>query len=152
LSSCNLEKTLAIVGSRKISNYCKDTLNKIVQDIPDKRITIISGMALGADACAHRAALENNIKTIAVLGSGFDHVYPRENKDIYNKILEGNGAVLSEYYPDLQPMPWMFPHRNRIVSGLSKGVLVAEAAAKSGALITAKLALEQNRDIMCIRG
>lgn len=152
LKNYDLEKTLAIVGSRKISKYAHDVTKQIISEIPDKNITIVSGMALGADACAHRAALDNDIKTIAVLGSGFDFVYPRENKDIFEKILDNEGALISEYYFDMPPQPWMFPHRNRIVSGMSKGTLIVEAALKSGALITAKLALEQNREVMCIPG
>lgn len=152
LKECNLSKTLAVVGSRKLSKYASDVLTQLISDFPSKDMTIISGMALGADACAHQAALKNGIKTIAVLGSGFDHIYPRENINIYKKILDDNGAVISEYYFDMSPQPWMFPHRNRIVSGLSQGSLIVEAAEKSGALITARTALEQNREVMCIPG
>lgn len=152
LKGCNLERTLAVVGSRKLSKYASDVLSQLISDLPTKDITIVSGMALGADACAHQAALKHNMKTIAVLGSGFDHIYPKENLNIYKKILDDNGAVISEYYYDMSPQPWMFPHRNRIVSGLSKGTLILEAAEKSGALITARTALEQNRDVMCIPG
>lgn len=152
LKDCNLDKVLAVVGSRKASHYILDILGKIIRDIPSPDITVISGMALGIDTCAHQAALDANLKTIAVLGGGFDFVYPAQNKNLFAKIIDGNGAVLSEYYPTIEPMSWQFPHRNRIVSGMSKGVLVAEAAEKSGALITAHLALEQNKELMCIPG
>lgn len=150
--SCNLEKTLAVVGSRKASHYIIEILGKIIKELPSKDITIISGMALGTDACAHKAAIDANLKTIAVLGGGFDKIYPAANKKLFEQITNGNGAVISEYYPTKDPVSWQFPHRNRIVSGLSKGTLVGEAAIKSGALITAKLALEHNRELMCIPG
>jgi DNA processing protein len=152
LSECNFDRTLAIVGSRRASEYALDLLSKIINDFAGTDITIVSGMALGVDACAHRGALRNNLKTIAVLGSGFDYVYPPKNKDIFEQTINGNGAVLSEFYPSCQPLPQRFPMRNRIVSGLSKGTLIAEASLKSGALITANLTLEQNRELMCIPG
>jgi DNA processing protein len=152
LSDCNLDKVLAVVGSRKASHSILEILGKIIRTLPSPDITVISGMALGIDTCAHQAALDANLKTIAVLGGGFDFVYPTQNKNLFAKIIDGNGAVLSEYYPTIEPIAWQFPHRNRIVSGMSKGVLVAEAAEKSGALITAHLALEQNKELMCIPG
>ncbi|OGI21041.1 MAG: DNA protecting protein DprA [Candidatus Melainabacteria bacterium RIFOXYA12_FULL_32_12] len=152
LEVCNLDKTLAIVGSRKASHYILEILNKIIDEIRGTDITIVSGMALGVDSCAHKAALKNNLKTIAVLGSGLDHIYPKKNKDLFQEIINGNGAVISEYYPSEEPEPWKFPVRNRIVSALSKGTLIAEAGLKSGALITANLCLEQNRELMCIPG
>lgn len=150
--SCNLNKALAVVGSRKASHYIIEILAKLVKDLPSKDITIISGLALGTDACAHKAAIESNLKTIAVLGGGFDKIYPAANKKLFEQIIDGNGAVISEYYPTVEPMAWQFPHRNRIVSGLSQGTLVGEAAIKSGALITAELALEHNRELMCVPG
>jgi DNA processing protein len=152
LESCNLDKTLAIVGSRKASHYITDIVSKIIDDIRGTDITIVSGMALGVDSCAHKAALKNNLKTIAVLGAGFDYIYPKSNKSLFNEILENNGAVITEYYPNDPPEPWKFPVRNRIISGLSVGTLIAEAGLKSGALITANLCLEQNRELMCIPG
>ncbi len=96
--------------------------------------------------------MTNNLKTIGVIASGFDFVYPSANKDLYKKIEQGNGAILTEYFPTFEPLQWRFPQRNRIVSGLSYGTLVAEAAIKSGALITANLCLDQGRDLMCIPG
>ncbi|EKE03380.1 MAG: hypothetical protein ACD_20C00211G0014 [uncultured bacterium] len=152
LEVCNLDKTLAIVGSRKASHYIIEILSKMINELQGTDITIVSGMALGVDSCAHKAALKNNLKTIAVLGAGFDHIYPKSNKGLFQEIIDGNGAVISEYYPSEEPEPWKFPARNRIVSGLSKGTLIAEAGLKSGALITANLCLEHNRELMCIPG
>ena len=109
-------------------------------------------MATGIDTTAHISALENNLKTIGVIASGFDFTYPAANKDLYKRIENGNGAVLTEYYPTFEPLKFRFPQRNRIVSGLSYGTLVAEASLKSGALITSNLTLEQGRELMCIPG
>ncbi len=145
------ERNIAVVGSRRASNYIKDLVGKIIGGLKGSDAVIVSGMAVGVDGCAHKSALENNLKTIAVLGSGFDWIYPKENKKLFQQIQE-NGAVVSEYYPDKEPITWRFPLRNRIISGLCKGTLIAEAGLKSGALITARLCLEQNRDLMCIPG
>ncbi|MDD3012349.1 MAG: DNA-processing protein DprA [Candidatus Gastranaerophilales bacterium] len=152
LNICNLDKTLAVVGSRKASNGICGILTNIIRDLRGSDVTIVSGMALGVDTCSHKAAIDNNLKTIAVLGGGFDFIYPSKNKDLFKKISEGSGAVVSEYYPAERPDTWKFPHRNRIISGFSKGTLIAEAGLKSGALITARLCLEQNRELMCIPG
>lgn len=152
LNICNLQKTLAVVGSRKASTNAKDVLAKILNGLKNTDICIVSGLASGIDTCAHHGALTNNLRTIGVIASGFDFVYPAANKDLYKKIEEEGGAILSEYFPTFQPLQFRFPHRNRIVSGLSYGTLVAEAAAKSGALITANLCLEQGRELMCIPG
>ncbi|MEI7475000.1 MAG: DNA-processing protein DprA [bacterium] len=152
LEFCNLEKTLAVVGSRKCSNEISSVLGGLIAQLQGTDITIVSGLALGVDSIAHQQALKNNLKTIAVLGSGFDELYPKQNKKLFEDIIKANGAVLSEYYPDTRPDKKTFPLRNRIVSGLSKGCLVAEAGDRSGALITARLALEHNRELMCIPG
>ena len=152
LSVCNLEKTLAVIGSRRLSRNGKDSLRKIMKDFYNTDMCIVSGLATGADTSAHEFALENNLKTIGVIGSGLNHVYPAQNKDLYKNIINGNGVVMSEYYPTFEPLPFRFPQRNRIVSGLSYGTLVVEAALKSGALITANLTLEQGRELMCIPG
>ncbi len=152
ISSCNLERTIAVVGSRRASENAKMTLKSILSGLKNTDVCIISGMAEGIDTVAHKSALENNLKTIAVIGGGFDRIYPKSNVELFNKIINGNGAVLTEYWPDVDAISWHFPVRNRIVSGLSKGVLVAEAAIKSGAMITAKLALEQGRELMCMPG
>lgn len=152
LKLCNLEKTLAVVGSRRASTHAKDVLTKILTEFHGTDICIVSGLASGIDTTAHHAALSNNLKTIGVIASGFDFVYPSANRDLYKKIEEGAGAIISEYFPTFQPLQFRFPHRNRIVSGISYGTLVAEAAIKSGALITANLCLDQGRELMCIPG
>lgn len=152
LDVCNLDKTLAVVGSRKASYHAKEELDKIISQLANTDICIVSGLAAGIDSQAHISALDNNIKTIGVIASGLDFYYPTTNKHLYEKIENGNGAVVSEYYPTFEPLKFRFPQRNRIVSGLSYGTLVAEASLKSGALITANLTLEQGRELMCMPG
>ena len=152
IQSCNLERTLAVVGSRRASFSAKEAVNKILSELKDTDICIVSGLAAGIDTAAHLAALENNLKTIGVIASGFDFTYPAANKDLYKRIENGCGAVVTEYYPTFEPLKFRFPQRNRIVSGLSYGTLVAEASLKSGALITSNLTLEQGRELMCIPG
>lgn len=152
INRCNLDKTIAVVGSRKASENSKNTLRHILEGLKGTDICIVSGMAEGIDTVAHKTAVDNNLKTIAVIGGGFDRIYPKSNIKLFNQIKEEFGAVLTEYWPDVDAISWHFPARNRIVSGLSKGVLVAEAAIKSGAMITANLALEQGRELMCMPG
>jgi DNA processing protein len=142
---------IAIVGSRHASTYGKYTTERLSRELALKGITIVSGMARGIDSCAHRGALAAQGRTIAVLGSGLDVIYPPENKKIFNDILQ-NGAVISEYPPGTEPLSYHFPARNRIISGMSYGVLVVEAGEKSGSLITARLAMEQGRDVFAIPG
>ena len=152
LFSCNLNKTLAVVGSRRASFNGKESLKKIIDGFCGTDICIVSGLATGIDTVSHQLALENNLKTIGVIASGFDFVYPTSNKNLYEKIIDGNGAIVTEYYPTFEPLKFRFPQRNRIVSGLSYGTLVVEAAIKSGALITANITLDQGRELMCIPG
>lgn len=152
LDSINFEKTLAVVGSRKTSKYAKEAVNLILSGLANTDICIVSGLASGIDTTAHLAALDNNLKTIGVIASGFDYVYPAANKDLYKRIENGGGAIFTEYYPAFEPLKFRFPQRNRIVSGLSYGTLVAEASIKSGALITSNLTLDQGRELMCIPG
>lgn len=152
LNICNLEKTLAVVGSRKSSTAAKDVLAKIIGELKNTDVCIVSGLASGIDTTAHNSAISSNLKTIGVIASGFDFVYPTANRELYKKIEDGAGAILTEYFPTFQPLQFRFPQRNRIVSGISYGTLVAEAAIKSGALITANLCLEQGRELMCIPG
>ncbi len=152
LFECNLNKTLAVVGSRKASTNARNNLRKIIADFKNTDICIVSGLASGIDTVAHTSAIENNIKTIGVIASGFDFIYPTQNKALYENIINGYGAIVSEYYPTFEPLKFRFPQRNRIVSGLSYGTLVAEASLRSGALITANLTLEQNRELMCMPG
>lgn len=152
LSECNLKKTLAVVGSRKASSSAKDSLSKIIAEFANSDICIVSGLAEGIDGVAHSSALNYGLKTIAVVGHGFDYCYPSTNKHLYKEIEKNGGAIITEYWPTFPPVAWRFPQRNRIVSGLSYGTLVVEAALKSGALITANLTLEQGRELMCMPG
>ncbi|MGN0004540.1 MAG: DNA-processing protein DprA [Candidatus Gastranaerophilaceae bacterium] len=146
------EYNIAVVGSRKCSVSGKAVLTKILSEFKNTDLCVVSGLALGIDAAAHKAALDNNIKTIAVLGSGLKNIYPNANKKLFQDIIENDGLVLSEYPIHSGPQAFHFPLRNRIVSGMSPCTLVAEAALKSGALITARLCLEQNRELLCIPG
>lgn len=142
---------LAVVGSRNASFASTKIAQKISSEISEHGITIISGMARGIDRASHEGAISCGGKTIAVLGTGVDVVYPKENQDLYNQIKK-HGLILSEYPLGTAPQASNFPRRNRIVSGLSKGVLVIEASIKSGSLITANQALEQGRDVYAIPG
>ena len=152
LASCNLNRTVAFVGSRRASLNGKEGVKRVISDLKNTDVCIVSGLAAGIDAVSHESAIYNNLKTIGVIASGFDYVYPESNKHLYEKIEESCGAVLSEYYPTFQPLKFRFPQRNRIVTGLSFGTVVGEAALKSGALISANLTLEQGRELMCIPG
>lgn len=152
LTSCNLKKTLAIVGSRRSTSYARDVLSKIISEFVNTDICIVSGLAAGIDTTAHQSAINNGLKTIGVIASGHDFVYPTSNRELYRKIQNGNGAIISEYFPTEDPLKFHFPQRNRIVTGLSYGTLVAEASLKSGALISANFCLEQGRELMCIPG
>ena len=148
----NLKRTLAIVGSRKASENAKESLAKIISQMQNTDVTIVSGLAYGIDAKAHESAIKNGLKTIGVIGSGLDFEYPSSNKNLYRRIEEGSGVVISEFAPSIAPVARNFPQRNRIVTGLCSGTLVAEAALKSGAMISANLTLEQNRELMCMPG
>lgn len=143
--------TVAIVGSRKTTAYGRSAAERLASALVKQGIVIVSGMARGIDTCAHRGALSAAGKTVAVLGSGLDVCYPRENKFLMEKISQ-NGVVISEFPPGTQPKAAHFPMRNRIISGLSAGVVVVEAAEKSGALITADCALEQGREVFAVPG
>ena len=149
----NDEFSLAIVGTRKLSSYGQQITPLITSDLAGAGLTIISGLAKGIDTLAHQAALKANGRTIAVLGSGLDKksIYPSINRHLAEEISQ-KGAVISEFPIGAEPLAQHFPQRNRIISGLSLGILVIEAPEKSGALITAKDALEQNRDVFAIPG
>ncbi len=142
---------IAIVGTRRATDYGLRQCEKLSFDLAARGITIVSGMALGIDTASHRGAIKAGGRTIAVLGSGHDNIYPPENAKLYREIVR-NGAVISEYSPETPPLKLNFPRRNRIVSGMSKGVIVIEAPQKSGALITANFALEQGREVFAMPG
>ena len=152
LKVCNLDKTVAVVGSRKASFNGKESIKLVLKELANTDICIVSGLASGIDTTAHHSAIENNLKTIGVIASGFDFTYPESNRELYKNIQHGAGAVITEYYPTFEPLKFRFPERNRIVTGLSYGTIVVEAAIKSGALISANLTLEQGRELMCIPG
>lgn len=145
------ENALAIVGSRKCTSYGKSIAYKFSKELAAYGITIVSGMAYGIDSAAHRGALDGGGRTIAVLGCSLDICYPKSNANLMKEIID-NGAVISEYPLGTQPIPGNFPRRNRIISGLSKGVLVVEAGLKSGTLITVDYALEQGKDVFSVPG
>ncbi len=148
----NDTKTIAIVGARKADQYGAHAVDLIVPTLVEHGITIVSGGALGADSMAHRATLEAGGKTVAVLGSGLLRPYPRENKRLFDRIIEQGGSVVSAFQAYADPHPGNFPVRNRIIAGLSMGVMVVQAARKSGARITAQFALEEGRDVFAIPG
>ena len=142
---------VAIVGTRRATYYGLQQCEKIAYDLAERGVTIVSGMARGIDSSAHRGALKAGGRTIAVMGTGHDQIYPSENRKLYDEISQ-SGAVISQFPIKTEPMPFNFPMRNRIISGLSRGVLVIEAPEKSGALITADYALEQNREVFGMPG
>lgn len=142
---------VAIVGARMCSPYGQVTAGCFGRELAAYQIQVISGMAAGIDSYAHRGALEAGGKTFAVLGCGADICYPRQNRDIY-EALAGQGGLLSEYPPGTPPLPYLFPVRNRLISGLARAVLVVEAREKSGSLITADLALEQGKEVYAVPG
>ena len=150
----NHDMNFAIVGTRAASEYGKTLAFKIAKELAKLGFNIVSGLALGIDTQAHLGALSGKGKTIAVLGSGINDncIFPGENLKLAQKIIAFDGTVISEYEPNLKSEIWYFPERNRIISGLSRGVLVVEAPEKSGALITARMALEQNREVFAIPG
>lgn len=148
----DLDPAVAVVGARKASVYGREAANRLSGELAASGVTIVSGMALGIDGAAHRAAMKAGGKTVAVLGSGINVPYPRENYDIYHDIRNGGGVVLSECGLDIRPDAFRFPYRNRIISGLSSGVLIVEAREKSGSLITADQALEQGREVYAVPG
>jgi DNA processing protein len=145
------EWCLAVVGTRRATAYGRQVTEEIVSDLARNNITIISGLARGIDSVAHQAALDAGGRTIAILACGLDIIYPAENLNLARRIIE-NGVLISEYPLGTKPKPDHFPRRNRILSGMSLGVLVTEAGEGSGALITANLALEQNRDVLAVPG
>jgi DNA processing protein len=150
----NQSPTIAIVGSRKFSRYGEQLANTFARDLAKAGFVIVSGLALGIDAISHRGALEAEGQTIAVLGSGVDNesIHPRANYNLAQEIILTNGLLMSDYPPGTPATAMTFPARNRIIAGLSLGTLVIEAGEKSGTLITAKMALESNREVFAVPG
>ncbi len=144
------EPSISIVGARKPTTYGRAVTDRLAQDLAACGLVVVSGMARGIDSISHWGALKEG-KTVAVLGSGFEDIYPPENKKLMNTIIE-KGAVISEFPLDAYPAPYHFPQRNRIISGMSLATVVIEATKRSGSLITARLALEQNREVMAVPG
>jgi DNA processing protein len=144
-------RAVAVVGSRNATPFGRSMAQELAAGLAKAGVCVVSGMARGIDTAAHQGALKGKGRTIAVLGNGLDIVYPPENRALFRKIEEA-GAVISEYPPETKPNPGHFPARNRIISGLSEGVVVVESAVNGGALITADLALEQGRDVFAVPG
>lgn len=146
-------KTISVVGSRRMTKYGRDILEKFIPELVTQKITIISGFMYGVDTKAHQICVDYKGRTIAVLGGGLDYLAPPENDKLYTEILENNGLIVSEYESDFKPTLWSFPQRNRIVSALSTiGILIIEASLKSGSLITAKIGRQQGKEVMAIPG
>lgn len=144
------KKSIAIVGSRDCTAYGEKYATKFAEELSKRNICIVSGMALGIDTASHVGAIKEKGNTIAVLGCGLNYIYPEENIDLFNKIIENDGCIISEYPPNTKADLSKFPYRNRIISALSEGVLVVEAKHRSGSTVTAKYAKEQERKIFCI--
>ena len=142
---------ITIVGTRSPTNYGKTISRQLSQQLAENGVTIVSGFARGIDTCAHQGALQANGRTIAVLGNGLSQIYPNENKDLADEIVE-SGALISEFPMSVPPFPKNFPRRNRLVSGLSSGTVVVEASVRSGSLITARHAAEQGREVFAVPG
>lgn len=145
---------LCIVGSRNNTSYGKDVCEKLIAGLAGYPIVIVSGLALGIDSIAHKMALKYGLKTIAFPGSGLSEkvLYPRSNVNLAKEILANNGSLVSEFEPDFKATEWSFPSRNRLMAGISNAVLIVEAKEKSGTLITARMALDYNREVFAVPG
>ena len=146
------EKTIAVVGMRKATPYGLETANRISSNLAKAGVTIVSGGARGIDSASHKGALAGQNPTVVVLACGLDKVYPPENKNLFQEVISTGGALISEYPPGTPPLGRQFPARNRIIAGMSRGILVVEAAERSGALITSDFALEEGRDVFSVPG
>lgn len=150
-ASLNPEKIVAIVGTRGATSYGKQLCENLITSFKGNNITVVSGLALGIDACAHRYCIENDVPTLGVLGHGLDRIYPSQNRSIANKMLN-DGALITEFIPGTEPDRENFPKRNRIVAGISDATIVIESKMKGGSLITAHLANDYNRDVFAFPG
>lgn len=144
------QDAIAIVGTRNCTRYGEKCASKFARELSKKGICIVSGLARGIDSVSHINSMQEEGKTIAVLGSGFNHIYPEENQYLYRKIIENGGCIVTEYPPETPVDKAKFPKRNRIISGLAMGVLVIEARYRSGTSITAKHAISQHKEVFCI--
>ncbi|MEM7000490.1 MAG: DNA-processing protein DprA [Pseudomonadota bacterium] len=149
---CLNRPALAVVGARRASRQGLEIATQLGQDFAAAGVVVVSGLAYGIDAAAHRGALQAGGPSIAVLGGGMDKLYPRNHTRLAEELVTNGGLILTEYPPNAPPLPGQFPERNRLVSGLSNGVVVVEASRRSGSLITARLALEQGRDVYAVPG
>ena len=145
-------RAIAIVGSRRETRYGREQAHNIARGLAENGVTVVSGLARGIDTAAHLGALAGGGRTVAVLGSGINNIYPPENKELAERITASGGAVISEFAPNAEPMAYHFPFRNRLVSGLCQGTLLIEAREKSGTLITVGHALAQGRDVVALPG
>ncbi|WEV37868.1 DNA-processing protein DprA [Lactobacillus sp. ESL0677] len=145
------KRIVTIVGSRQATVYSQRVLAQLVPNLVNNHVVIASGLAKGVDVLAHQATLQNHGKTIAVVGNGLNHYYPMVNHHVQEQVMQ-KGLILSEYLPDTPPRPFRFPERNRILAGLAESVVVTEAKEKSGSLITANLALQENRNVYAVPG
>lgn len=146
------EKTIAVVGMRKATPYGTETASRISRDLAKAGVTVVSGGARGIDSASHEGALAGQTPTAVVLACGLDKVYPPENKNLFQEVICTGGTLISEYPPGTPPLGRQFPARNRIIAGMSRGILVVEAAERSGALITSDFALEEGRDVFAVPG
>lgn len=146
------DKAIAIVGCRMCTDYGKTIASKLAYNLSLNNINVISGLAKGIDSFAHKGSLSSKGKTIAIVGCGLDRVYPEENRVLFNQIIKDGGTIVSEYIIGTKPIARNFPRRNRIISGMSDGVIVVEAREKSGTLITVDFALEQGKNIYAVPG
>ncbi len=151
-SECLDQPCIGVVGSRRCSTYGQNSALMLARDLAQRGVTVVSGFARGIDAAAHRGALEAGGRTVAVLGTGLDEIYPRDHAKLAAEILANGGALVTQFPLKTPPVSENFPYRNRIISGLSLGIVVVEAAESSGSLITARLAIEQNREVFAVPG
>ncbi|MDQ6608283.1 MAG: DNA-processing protein DprA, partial [Bacteroidota bacterium] len=148
----NASKIIAIVGTRSNTDYGKVITEKLVKDLVGQNIVVVSGLAFGIDAIAHKAALKNKVKTIGVVGHGLDKIYPSQHAPLAKEMIEEGGGVLSEFFSGTKPDKHNFPLRNRIVAGISDATIIVESSEKGGSMITAKLADGYNRDVFAVPG